>query len=205
MAMGTGCNSNKEEQTKPIPSGTSGALSSARPSPTTDNSADLPNQARTHLAGRLGVSANEVEILRTARINWPDSCLGLPSPGQTCAQVVTAGYHISLRHAGRWYGYPADMAAMLKPEEYLTAAAVPPVLKLSLLNLAERLHTTSIEVALLEEVEWPDSCLGYPQSGEVCAQVRTLGYRVVFADTRTEPPTEYEYHADLQGKFRVAP
>jgi len=50
-----------------------------------------------------------------------------------------------------------------------------------------------------EEKTWPDSCLGCPKTGEMCAQVMTPGYRVVL---RVSEAT-YEYHTDLGGTARL--
>ncbi len=47
-----------------------------------------------------------------------------------------------------------------------------------------------------EYVEWPDSCLGFEQPGEMCSQVITPGYRV----TLSAGGKLYEAHANLSGK-----
>ena len=50
-----------------------------------------------------------------------------------------------------------------------------------------------------DETTWNDSCLGCPQTGEMCAQVVTPGYRIVL---RVSDAT-YEYHTDLGGTARL--
>jgi hypothetical protein len=47
----------------------------------------------------------------------------------------------------------------------------------------------------VEAVQWPDSCLGIPQPGRVCAQVIIPGYRIVFSYRQQL----YEVHTDNFG------
>lgn len=58
-----------------------------------------------------------------------------------------------------------------------------------------------VQIRTVEEREWPDSCLGLARQGELCAQVITPGYRVVFAHDNLT----YEYRTDRTGSFRPVP
>jgi len=55
-----------------------------------------------------------------------------------------------------------------------------------------------LELATVEERDWPDSALGCTASGEVAADVITPGYRVIVTDGERE----LEYRTDLDGQFR---
>jgi hypothetical protein len=80
---------------------------------------------------------------------------------------------------------------------------VPPVVLAAQADLA-RLHgvpVTQVQIRIVEEREWPDSCLGLARPGEVCAQVITPGYRVVFAHDNLT----YEYRTDRRASFRPVP
>lgn len=46
-------------------------------------------------------------------------------------------------------------------------------------SLIEGIHPDKIIVVSSEKAEWPDRCLGLPQSDEICAQMVVPGYRVV--------------------------
>ena len=50
-------------------------------------------------------------------------------------------------------------------------------------------------IVSVERVSWPDSCLGLARPDEVCAQVITIGYRVVVS----RDGKQLEYHTDLNG------
>ena len=56
----------------------------------------------------------------------------------------------------------------------------------------------------VEEVDWPDACLGLSFPGQMCAQVVTPGYKV----TLDVAGQRYEYHTDMDGEhleLAVAP
>lgn len=60
------------------------------------------------LAQRLSVPTEEIDVLSVEAVDWPDSCLGVPVPGQACLQVITPGFRISLWHAETTYVYHTD-------------------------------------------------------------------------------------------------
>lgn len=43
-----------------------------------------------------GIPANQLTVHSVVPVQWPDSCLGYPAPGQICLPVVTPGYRILL-------------------------------------------------------------------------------------------------------------
>ncbi|MCJ7677988.1 MAG: hypothetical protein MUO35_09735 [Anaerolineales bacterium] len=48
-------------------------------------------------AGSLGIEPTSVEVVGYNTAEWPDACLGLPAPGETCAAVAVAGWVVELR------------------------------------------------------------------------------------------------------------
>ncbi len=55
---------------------------------------------------------------------------------------------------------------------------------------------SAIQVILVEEVQWPDGCLGVRTPGMFCIQIVIPGYRVVLA----VDGQRYTYHTDLEGR-----
>ena len=53
-------------------------------------------EARRHLAGRRDLAMEQIRVLSVDEVEWPDSCLGLPEPGEVCAEVITPGFRIEL-------------------------------------------------------------------------------------------------------------
>lgn len=77
------------------------------------------------------------------------------------------------------------------------APAVDPLALASMARLAAQLHLTTAEISVLSvtPANWPDSCLGVPAEGEICAMMITPGHAVVLgANGRT-----YEFHTDAKG------
>ncbi len=62
-------------------------------------------QARADLAERLGVPVDEITLVSSEEVTWPDSSLGCPQPGMMYAQVLTSGSRITLSAGGRTYEY----------------------------------------------------------------------------------------------------
>lgn len=61
--------------------------------------------AMADLAGRLGVSIDEIALREGTLVVWPDTSFGCPEPDRTYAQVVSDGALILLDHAGATYRY----------------------------------------------------------------------------------------------------
>jgi hypothetical protein len=64
--------------------------------------------ARRAAAGRLGVPAERVAIVRADPVEWPDAALGCPEPGRAYAQVITPGFRLLARESDRQIEVHAD-------------------------------------------------------------------------------------------------
>lgn len=64
--------------------------------------------AQTVLAKKLNVKASEISLVSIEPASWPDSCLGLPGPGEMCAQMITDGYKVDLAVHGQNYTFRTD-------------------------------------------------------------------------------------------------
>lgn len=62
-------------------------------------------QAKADLAERLGLSVDEITVVSSEEVTWPDTSLGCPQPGMMYAQVLTPGTRIILTAAGQHYTY----------------------------------------------------------------------------------------------------
>jgi hypothetical protein len=67
--------------------------------------APFTSEAAADLAGRLGVSVDDVEVLTAVIVVWPDASIGCPEPGMSYAQVATDGSVIELGIGDRVYRY----------------------------------------------------------------------------------------------------
>lgn len=85
---------------EPIPSG-----------PGSANPNKVVQKARKWLADYLNVPVGHVKVISVERAEWPDSCLGLPEPGEVCLTVITPGYEIIFDVRGQKYEVRTDMTA----------------------------------------------------------------------------------------------
>lgn len=77
----------------------------ARPvPPAVDPVADL---AADDLATRLGIPADDIEMIRTTKVTWPNGALGCPQPGGFYTQALVSGAQVILLADDRYYAYHA--------------------------------------------------------------------------------------------------
>ena len=80
----------------------------------------------------------------------------------------------------------------------------PEAVQAAVVSLSQALSTAESQVQVIsyEQEQWPDSCLGLAEPGEMCLQVITPGWLIVLhTDGR-----QYEIHTDETGsRLRVKP
>jgi hypothetical protein len=91
---------------------------------------------------------------------------------------------------------PATPAATNRPAtaQPRPTGQQPSVVDLVKQVLVQQLHAPAdqVKVVSVEEVEWPDGCLGVHKPDIMCAQIITAGYRVILEFNGKR----YEYHTD---------
>jgi len=75
------------------------------------NPKKVVQKARKWLADYLGVPVGHVKAISVEQMDWPDSCLGLPEPGEVCLWVINPGYEIIFDVRGQKYEVRTDMTA----------------------------------------------------------------------------------------------
>ncbi len=98
------------------PPASGGSPSTATPDPATEAAREkAAGRAIDSIAGWLGVAKTEFTIERVEVVAWPDACLGVTRPDLACAQVITPGERVTLKHrSGETYEVhlgPRDAAA----------------------------------------------------------------------------------------------
>ena len=64
--------------------------------------------AKSDLAKRLGIRADEVKKSSVSDRDFPDMSLGAPVEGEMSAQMISSGWEIELTADGKTYEYRAD-------------------------------------------------------------------------------------------------
>jgi hypothetical protein len=106
ILMATACGGIEDGSAGETPSTTEGLLPTPSSQPA-DQERDmgLVDQAVTDLARRLGVSDEEIEVLNSESVTWPDGSLGCPEPDRMYTQALVEGHRVVLAHADRVYLY----------------------------------------------------------------------------------------------------
>jgi len=113
-ALLSGCLFHKNAATPPPPSG-QGADSKSRQEAFRESVKDL--------AKKIGAPESDIAGVAQEDMTWPDSCLGCVKAGESCAQVLTPGYRITLRVRDATYEYHTNRTDRVR---LCGQSAVPP-------------------------------------------------------------------------------
>jgi hypothetical protein len=70
------------------------------------------------LAGELKIPDRRISVVSIAAHQWPDSCLGLPNPGEMCAMHVVPGYRVTLKAGSGTYAFRTSQSGdVVRPEK----------------------------------------------------------------------------------------
>jgi len=122
---------------QPTPSPTK-AIVISTPSPKAPylSGGSIEKRAQEALANRLGISREEIEVIKVEEVEWPDTSLGCPEPGMVYTQVIVPGWRVVMRvnnavyeyHSGGLHGVLCDQEGHLisiLPSPTVTPITVP--------------------------------------------------------------------------------
>jgi hypothetical protein len=86
---------------------TEGPIIDEQPTPTHIPVDLTPAQraALTALSENLGLPVEEIKLVSTEAVEWPDGCLGVQEEGLACTQVIIPGFRVVLEANGRQMEY----------------------------------------------------------------------------------------------------
>lgn len=64
---------------------------------------EVAAKARQALAAKLGIDANEIEIVSFSKAEWPNGCLGLAGKDEMCTEAQVSGWRVELSVEGQSY------------------------------------------------------------------------------------------------------
>ena len=171
--------------------------------PTQGTNAMTPAQiaALTHLSETLNLPADQINLISTEAVTWPDGCLGVQKMGVMCTQALVDGFKIVFEADGKEYELHTNQTG--SSVILADGSGVDNVVESILITqLSENLglNPSDISVVSSEPVEFNDACLGVAMQGVMCAEVMTPG-RIVVLEANG---TQYEYHVSDDGT-RVQP
>ena len=78
---------------------------------------DVALNIRNQVSEILGVPVESIQLKTIEQMEWPDSCLGLGGPDESCAQAVTPGWLLVFSANGQQYSFRADQTATVIRQE----------------------------------------------------------------------------------------
>ncbi len=144
-------------------------------------------EARTAISETLSLDGTSID---SQLLTWPDRINIWASGRLIVAYPGTDGGTIMLLNG--LLGDPLTQPSPSVDEPF------PPAVTAAVGFLAEELEVNpgDVEVNSLTAETWPDTCLGLPDEGEVCAQVETPGWRIMIGIH----DKEFEVHSDQIGE-----
>lgn len=132
------------------------------------------------LANVLGIPVAVVTVTGVEPVQWTDTCLEAPFPDEVCAEVLTPGYRLVLEAGGETFELRTDASGrsvrLAQGGSELQEIAIRAQL---MLREVFNVDLNQIQISNVEQVTFPDACLGIEQPGQACAQVETPGFRVL--------------------------
>jgi hypothetical protein len=96
-----------EEPSTPETEETSAPTESATEAPTESPAELTPveDAVVARLAENLGIAPEEITVVSTEEVEWPDGCLGIQMEGLMCTQAIVPGFRVILDANGREVEY----------------------------------------------------------------------------------------------------
>lgn len=155
---------------------------------------ELPEGVVDSLSRNLKVEAGHIEFNKVTQLDYSNTCLGIPSVDEQCADMLIRGYQGIISLEGAQYEFRSDQTGE-------RMRIVPIALKAAQSELANRLNVQPefVRWVSIEKVNWPDSCLGLEQPRMNCNMVITPGFRILLESGGII----FVFRTDLTGKQTV--
>ncbi len=87
----------RNNPTPPTPTPTATATHTATPTPTSEWSPPSAVQAALlKVSQQTGIPVDQFVVTGTVQVDWADTCLEIPVPGQVCAKAIIPGYKVTM-------------------------------------------------------------------------------------------------------------
>ncbi len=175
-----------------------GGLRTPTPKPTQQADLTPAEQAAiSRLSSLLNLPPDEISVISTEAVEWPDGCLGVQRPGVMCTQAIVPGYRIILQAGDEQFEFHTNESGSQVVQVGggplgLMEEAIAAQLAFNL-----GLDVDEISVVSSNDVEFTDGCLEVAIENVLCAQVITPGKIIVLQSNGFE----FEYHISEDGSI----
>lgn len=74
-------------------------------------STELQQTVLNAVGQQQNLPPEQLQIVRTVEMDWPDACLGLAAAGEFCAQMLTPGWAVTVTNGTQTWQYRIDLDA----------------------------------------------------------------------------------------------
>lgn len=152
------------------------------------NSSNLPDSVADAVlraaSDQLGVPRSQLKIVKAQQQNWPDRCLGLPSPVELCASALTPGWQVVVESKQQRLVYHSDRTGsqirLNKRESNINEANLPQSVADAVLRTASGrtgLRISELRIIKSKQIT-TDGCLSLPRPGEACTRIAQQAWEV---------------------------
>jgi hypothetical protein len=79
---------------------------------------DVALNVQNKVSEVLGVPVESIQLQNIEKMDWPNSCLGLPAEGdEVCAEAITPGWLLTFNINNQEYQYRVDSTGMVVRQE----------------------------------------------------------------------------------------
>lgn len=78
---------------------------------------DVALNVQNQISQALGVTVANIQIENVEKMDWPNSCLGLPNGDEACAEVITPGWLLTFNINEQEYKYRVDQTGTVVRQE----------------------------------------------------------------------------------------
>jgi hypothetical protein len=107
LVLAAACSTN---QSKAVATQVNPALEEALPP-------DVALNVQNQISQALVVPVENIKIQNVEKMDWPNSCLGLPEGDEVCAEVVTPGWLLTFKINNQEYQYRVDSTGTILRQE----------------------------------------------------------------------------------------
>ncbi len=147
----------------------------------------LPNQVERrvyeYVAQEAGTS--RLRITDYSAEQWPDLCLGVPSPVELCAPAITPGWRVTVTDGEQtWTVRTNADATEIRTEPQVVDQGLPTSIRDRVFEQIQSEYEVMMGLVVTNATQetWSDSCLGLGQPYESCLQALVPGWRVEVTD-----------------------
>lgn len=80
----------------------------SRQNPPNQLPASIVEAVRLDLSRQTGIAAGQLRVTESSRKSWPNSCLGLPTTDELCAQMIVEGWRVVVSDGRQIWVYRTD-------------------------------------------------------------------------------------------------